>query len=189
MMNRRDAPSGASPFSDLTASRLNARDRALTWPPSIAVCSIRGRAFNHLFSLLPAGLSARASRNAPAAARWAGALKAGREASCLSSGPRKRSACGTLKNRVERRVIFRFSRRMIRADKPVSKLCAGVPAPRSGQAAPAACLRSNLARGGGTLPVASPPVCRCGRQRKPCPFPHLRLAAASLHVPHRGYAL
>ena len=74
------------------------------------VCRAREPARDHFFSLLPAGLSARASRNAPGAARIAGAHNAGREAACIvRARARQRSARGMLQIRIAWRLILRFT--------------------------------------------------------------------------------
>jgi hypothetical protein len=74
------------------------------------VCRAREPARDYFFSLLPAGLSARASRNAPGAARIAGAHNAGREAACIvRARARQRSARGMLQIRIAWRLILRFT--------------------------------------------------------------------------------
>jgi hypothetical protein len=85
----RDAVTGVRSGRRIRASR--SRTEQIT-----DVCRARS-ARNPFFSLLPAGLSARASRKAPGAARWAGAHNAGREAACIvRANARQRSAGGML---------------------------------------------------------------------------------------------
>jgi hypothetical protein len=74
------------------------------------VCRARRFARNPFFSLLPAGLSARASRNAPGAARITSAHNAGREAACIvRARARQRSARGMLQISLAWRLILRFT--------------------------------------------------------------------------------
>src|SRR5271163_4080021 len=58
------------------------------------------------------------------------------------------------------RLILRFSRNMVRADKSGSKLCADNPRHTPVRRLSAACLRSTWQEEGFALPVASPPICR-----------------------------
>jgi hypothetical protein len=74
------------------------------------VCGARRYARNPFFSLLPGGLSVRASRNAPGAVRITRAHNAGREAACIvRARARQRSAGGTLQIRLAWRLILRFT--------------------------------------------------------------------------------
>jgi hypothetical protein len=67
------------------------------------------------------------------------------------------------------RLILRFSRKMIRADKSGSKLCADNPRHAQGRRPSAARLRSTWQGAGFALPVASPPV-YCVRRAETLPF-------------------
>jgi hypothetical protein len=58
------------------------------------------------------------------------------------------------------RLILRFIRRMIRADRRGSKLCACATRHTQAMRLSAACLRSTWQEEGFALPVASPPRCR-----------------------------
>jgi hypothetical protein len=107
----RPKPFGETPKSPRPApAKCRALRPASSWLPSNGVCSARDCARNSFFSLLPAGLSARASRNAPGAARIAGAHNAGREAACIvRARARQRSARGMLQIRIAWRLILRFT--------------------------------------------------------------------------------
>jgi hypothetical protein len=78
--------------------------------PIVDVCRARRYARNPFFSLLPAGLSAHASRNAPGAARITRAHNAGREAACIvRARARQRSAGGMLQISLAWRLILGFT--------------------------------------------------------------------------------
>jgi hypothetical protein len=99
----RDAVTGVRSGRGIRGSRSQAE-------PTADVCKARGPARNPFFSLLPAGLSARASRNAPGAARITRAHNAGREAACIvRARARQRSAGGMLQISLAWRLILRFT--------------------------------------------------------------------------------
>jgi hypothetical protein len=107
----RPKPFGETPKSPRPApAKCRALRPASSWLPSNGVCSTIGCARNSFFSLLPAGLSARASRNAPGAERIASAHNAGREAACIvRARARQRSARGMLQIRIAWRLILGFT--------------------------------------------------------------------------------
>jgi hypothetical protein len=100
---RRDAFTGVRSGRGIRSSRSQAE-------PIVDVCRARRYARNPFFSLLPAVLSGRASRNAPGAARITRAHNAGREAACIvRARARQRSAGGMLQISLAWRLILGFT--------------------------------------------------------------------------------
>src|SRR5580704_3460900 len=148
MTRRRDALSGASLLSR-TALRTASRDVKL-W-----------NAKSHFLSYCP-----RSCRHVTHAARRSSALPL--DSAGANARPRCVLTCSFCDSEILRyrnvnlfalRLILRFSRNMIRADKSGSKLCADNPRHTQVRRLSPACLRSTWQGEGVALPVASLPLC------------------------------